>query len=264
MPAMIRRISISEPQKPAATGTLRSYISQACMALLVLLTAPFTRTFTARPMQKKGLRSSLKPPVKSRYRVSSMNAVAKSHALAKAWVGSIKSKKAADIGTPPLVRLSEELMWQRRSLSPLTLESLARLDEREFEEQMGSRLYNLVKHLEANRAQKITGMLLELGTQELLQMLAPPTGAAGVNAVRDWVREATRVLELDEDSASVAKPLPKAPPPSPAQAEWQVASRRRRTSTSKSNEAAFSMEDLELKLGQVPTMMDSRETTSEC
>lgn len=205
-------------------------------------------------------RSSLKAVSKQHYRVSSMFAVLRSQVVAKSWAKKIREATTTTDAIWEMSieatrqRLIEELTWHRHTLPPLP--DLAWLTPSERDVALGDRIYRLVALIEPAQAGKVTGMLLELENDELLQMLQLENDedvASAASGICRWTAEAIGVLQ---EAAALPEPstpqtprtpsLPPPPPPSPAQGEWKVVTRRRR---SKSREPpSFSHAELQRRL----------------
>ena len=105
--------------------------------------------------------------------------------------------------------------FERQHASPWSLADLEPLEEEARDSMLGNKLYALVAILEPTRAGKVTGMLLELSDNELLELLLPADCTAGVAALRDNIAEARAVLllafEQEEAAAAGASPPPSPP-----------------------------------------------------
>ncbi|XP_063062782.1 polyadenylate-binding protein 1A-like [Engraulis encrasicolus] len=84
---------------------------------------------------------------------------------------------------------------------PLTASKLAALDVEAQKYTPGMRLFPLIETMQANKAKKITGMLLELDNLELLHMLEHP------EALRSKVDEAVAVLQAHLAEQAAQKPV---------------------------------------------------------
>lgn len=130
--------------------------------------------------------------------------------------------------------------------APLSKAFLLRLDATARERELGERLYTCVRLIEPCRAGKVTGMLLELEDDELLEILGT-RGDAHVRAatLRRWVHEANEVLAEAEGEEAGAAPLPTTTPSVPqpiltAIEDWQLVERKGGSRTRRRTHSAHS------------------------
>jgi len=91
------------------------------------------------------------------------------------------------------------------SLGPLTGAALEGLSEEEHESELGERIYSILQHLDDHRADKLTGMLLEMKDSELLKPLCAPDAAAAAAAFAALVEEAREEPLEAHDGAAAAR-----------------------------------------------------------
>jgi polyadenylate-binding protein len=99
----------------------------------------------------------------------------------------------------PSPHLADSVVVQSvQTQEPLTIKALATAPEETRKQMIGERLYSLIEQSEPVHAGKITGMLLEMDTPELIHLLESP------QALLEKVQEALQVLQsqgADEDKA---------------------------------------------------------------
>jgi polyadenylate-binding protein len=97
-------------------------------------------------------------------------------------------------GMPQQMDMSMGMQPMPGIQDPLDASALASLSPQDQKNMIGERLYPLVQMYEVQRAGKITGMLLEMESSELLNLIESP------DALQSKVREAMMVLEQHERS----------------------------------------------------------------
>lgn len=124
---------------------------------------------------------------------------------------------------PRVDRVAAVLAQQDAASTPLTKEVLVGLSEAVREQTLGERLYACVKILEPRRPGKVTGMILELSDDEILQLLASGGDAsARATALSSWVDEANGVL----DEAAAQEQAEAAAREAAQEQQWTVVERK--------------------------------------
>lgn len=91
---------------------------------------------------------------------------------------------------PPMMRVPPALPRRPMGPRPLDVERMISMDTKQQKQEMGERLYPLVQRIEPKLAGKITGMLLEMDTTELMMLLE-----SGDDLLISKVNEAVNVLK---------------------------------------------------------------------
>jgi len=91
---------------------------------------------------------------------------------------------------PPMPQLRRPRYNAAMGSRPLDVERMITMDTKQQKQEMGERLYPLVQRIEPKLAGKITGMLLEMDTTELMMLLE-----SGDDLLISKVNEAVQVLK---------------------------------------------------------------------